>query len=122
MIYRSEKRIDGRIFLLLHEFRHHVVRKFKFPVLQPSGKQLFTLSRNLIFRFVQCLADLVLGFRGNDVVYPVRRRLLVLSAHDFHDVSGFELLFYGNSLAVDFSTRAASAEIGVDIECEIQDG
>ena len=116
----GEEGIYRRVFLLLHELRHHVVRELQLPVLQTSAQQFLALCGNLVLRLAQSLADLVSCLGGNHIIHPVGRRLLVLSAHDLHHVSGLEFLLDGDSLPIDLASDALQSEIGVDIESEIK--
>ena len=122
LVYGGVERVYGRVVELLHHLHHHLVREVQLPVLQTPLQQFLALGGLLVFGIVQGLAYLVPGLGSHHIVHPIRGRLLVLAAEDFHHVARLELLLDGGYLAVDASSRAPDTEVAVYAEGEIQHG
>ena len=105
---------------LLHDDCKCLVVQLHLPVFQPSGQQLLAIRRLLEFSLAELLADFGTCLCSHHEIEPVGRRLLVLSRHDFDDVSCLELFLDRHCFPVDLASGTFDTEVAVDVESEIQ--
>ena len=110
------------IWQLLHYGGHRLIVNLHLPVLETSSEELLSVGGFLEFSLTEFLTYLVACLCAYDDVEPVLRRLLILTGHNLHYISGLELLVDPHSLAVHLSSCALHSKIGVDVEGEIQYG
>ena len=114
------ERVDGGIFLPLQKVRKDVVRKFQLPVLETAPQQFLALCGLLELLLIEFLLDTVPCLGSDDIVEPVRSRLLILGSHHIDDISRVQLFPEGDGLSVDPRAGAPHSQAGMDVESEIQ--
>ncbi len=67
------------------------------------------------------MAKFGFGARGDDVINPVLFRLLVRGGEDVYGVAVLDDVAEGDVFVVDDGACAVTADVGVDVEGEIED-